>query len=53
MRHIAFKLMLIAALSCSAMVGALDRRGDWFQVDHDGTLGWVHAGYVTTRGNCP
>ncbi|MCY4466661.1 MAG: immune inhibitor A [Chloroflexi bacterium] len=36
-----------------ASVDALDRRGDWFQVDHDGTLGWVHAGYVTTKGNCP
>ena len=34
-------------------VDALDRRGDWLQVDYDGALGWVHGGYVTGRGDCP
>ncbi|MCY4466663.1 MAG: SH3 domain-containing protein [Chloroflexi bacterium] len=34
-------------------VDALDKSGDWFQVGFEGTLGWIHAGYVTTTGNCP
>ena len=33
-------------------VDALDRQGDWFMVDYDGTLGWISAGYVTMQGNC-
>ena len=31
---------------------ARDRRGDWFQIEYDDTLGWISAGYVTMQGNC-
>ncbi len=34
-------------------VDALDREGDWFQVDYNGAVGWVHRDYVTEAGNCP
>ena len=34
-------------------VDALDRQGDWFQVDYRGALGWLHGDYVTQAGNCP
>lgn len=43
----------IGLISQGTAVDALDKRGDWFQVDHAGTLGWIHGGYVTTKGNCP
>ncbi|MCY4466662.1 MAG: immune inhibitor A [Chloroflexi bacterium] len=43
----------IGLITQGRAVDALDKSGDWFQVDHDGTLGWIHAGYVTTTGNCP
>lgn len=43
----------IGLISQGTSVDALDKRGDWFQVDHAGELGWVHGGYVTTKGNCP
>ena len=34
-------------------VDALDKRGEWYQVEYDGMVGWAHGGYVTARGNCP
>ncbi|MCY3782017.1 MAG: immune inhibitor A [Chloroflexi bacterium] len=34
-------------------VDALDREGDWFKVDYNGAVGWVHADYVREAGNCP
>ena len=43
----------IGLISQGTPLDALDKRGDWFQVDHEGTLGWIHGGYVTTKGNCP
>lgn len=43
----------IGLLLKGTAVDALDRRGDWFQVNHNGSLGWVHGDYVTEAGNCP
>ena len=43
----------IGLLLKGTAVDALDRQGDWFQVDHRGALGWVHGDYVTRAGNCP
>lgn len=31
---------------------ALDRAGDWFQVEYDGKTGWVNIDYVFRRGAC-
>ena len=43
----------IGLLPKATAVDALDRRGDWFQVDYRGTLGWVHGDFVIQAGNCP
>ncbi len=43
----------IGLLPKGTAVDALDRQGDWFQVDYHGSLGWVHGDYVTEAGNCP
>ncbi len=36
-----------------AALWALDRSGDWFQVEYESQRGWIHGGYVTRTGNCP
>ena len=36
-----------------AALDALDKEGDWFQVEHVGRLGWIHGDYAHTAGNCP
>ena len=43
----------IGLLLKGTVVDGLDRDGDWFQVDHNGALGWVHGDYVTQAGKCP
>ncbi len=43
----------IGLLLNGTAVDALDRQGDWFQVDHGGVVGWVHGDYVTRAGKCP
>lgn len=43
----------IGLLPQGATVDALDRQGDWFMVDHNGRLGWVHGDYLRKAGNCP
>ncbi len=43
----------IGLLLDGTAVDALDRQGDWFQVDHEGVVGWVHGDYVTQAGKCP
>lgn len=43
----------IGLLPEGATVDALDRDGDWFQVDYAGRQGWVHGDYVYAAGNCP
>ena len=43
----------IGLLLKGTVVDGLDRDGDWFQVNHNGALGWVHGDYVTQAGNCP
>ena len=42
----------IGLLPEGTTVDALDRQEDWFQVDYNGVVGWVHADYVTTHGKC-
>ena len=36
----------------SATVAATARTPGWFQVDKEGTRGWISADYVVTEGNC-
>lgn len=43
----------IGLLRKGTVVDGLDRAGDWFQVNHNGALGWVHGDYVIQAGNCP
>ena len=43
----------VGLLRKGTTVDALDRQGDWFQIDYRGALGWVHGDYVTQAGKCP
>lgn len=43
----------IGLLPKGTVVDALDKDGDWFQVDYNNRLGWVHGDYVNTAGECP
>ena len=43
----------IGLLLKGTVVDGLDRDGDWFQVDNNGVVGWVHGDYVTQAGRCP
>ena len=43
----------IGLLLKGTVVDGLERDGDWFRVDSNGVLGWVHGDYVTQAGNCP
>ena len=43
----------IGLLLKGTVVDGLDRDGDWFQVDHNGVVGWVHGDYVIQAGVCP
>ncbi|MDE2635462.1 MAG: immune inhibitor A, partial [Chloroflexota bacterium] len=43
----------IGLVQQGAALWALDRSGDWFQVDYESQRGWIHGDYVTRTGNCP
>ena len=42
----------IGLLPEGTTVDALDKEGDWFQVEYNGAQGWVHGDYVNTAGEC-
>ena len=42
----------IGLVPAGTVATALDKRGDWFRVEYDDTLGWISAGYVSVAGNC-
>ena len=41
-----------AEIPFRAQLTALDRVGDWFQVEYEGRMGWVNIDYVFRRGAC-
>ncbi len=43
----------IGLLPKGTTVDALDKEGDWFQVEYNGARGWVHGDYVNAAGECP
>lgn len=44
--------LILGLLPQGTEVSALAREGDWYQVEYGGETGWIHAGYVTRRGDC-
>ena len=42
----------IGVVSARTTLRALARTPSWFQVEHQGALGWISADYATTEGNC-
>ena len=43
---------ILAEIPFRARLTALERSGDWFQVEFEGKLGWVNIDYVFRRGAC-
>lgn len=43
---------ILAEIPFRTQLIALDRSGDWFQVEYDGNTGWVNIDYVFRRGAC-
>ena len=43
---------IIGAVPAKEAHAALARTPGWFQVDKDGTRGWISADYVVTEGDC-
>ena len=43
---------ILAEIPFRAQLTALDRAGDWFQVEYEGIMGWVNIDYVFRRGAC-
>ena len=41
-----------AEIPFRAQLTALDRHGDWFEVEYEGRMGWVNVDYVFRRGAC-
>ncbi len=41
-----------AEIPFRAQLLALDRSGDWFKVEYQGSMGWVNIDYVFRRGVC-
>lgn len=42
----------LGLLPVGSVVFALDRRDGWFNVEYDGSSGWIHGDYVTTEDSC-
>lgn len=43
---------IMETLPYDVTLTATERTEDWFKVDYHGTLGWISADYVETRGSC-
>ena len=43
---------IVGAVPPNEAHAALARTPGWFQVDKEGTRGWISADYVVTEGDC-